>query len=167
VAIVSTRTLRIRPAARPGSSPLTLQDLPAFIALPRDSEGRPIIPKSRATALVEAQQAWHQELGALDTTSSSIVKDLLVMPKISSPSQRKILRNHPSWEDDPAAQAALGPIIAKWLAQGVFETLNTSSGMIGSRSFSNHAAPCPRARPLFTGSSQTPGSETPCTLIGV
>jgi len=31
------------------------------------------------------------------------------------------MRNHPSWEDDPAAQAALGPIIAKWLAQGVLE----------------------------------------------
>ena len=31
------------------------------------------------------------------------------------------MRNHPSWEDDTAAQAALGPIIAKWLAQGVLE----------------------------------------------
>jgi hypothetical protein len=43
------------------------------------------------------------------------------MPKIATPSQRKTLRNHPSWEDDPAAQAALCPIIAKWLAQGVLE----------------------------------------------
>ena len=43
------------------------------------------------------------------------------MPKSSIPSQRKIIRNHPSWEDDPAAQAALGPIIAVWLAQGVLE----------------------------------------------
>ena len=43
------------------------------------------------------------------------------MPKITTPSQCTTLRNHPSWEDDPAAQAALGPIIAKWLAQGVLE----------------------------------------------
>jgi hypothetical protein len=121
VAIVSTQTLRIRSTVRSGSSPLSLHDLPSFIALPRDSEGRPIIPNSRVTALVEAQVAWHQELGSLDSTSSSIVRGLLVMPKISSPSQRKILRNHPSWEDDPAAQAALGPIIAKWLTQGVLE----------------------------------------------
>jgi hypothetical protein len=43
------------------------------------------------------------------------------MPKISTPSQRQELRNHPSWEDDTEAQKALGPIIAKWLAQGVLE----------------------------------------------
>jgi hypothetical protein len=43
------------------------------------------------------------------------------MPKITTPSQCTALRNHPSWEDDPVAQAALGPIIAKWLAQGVLE----------------------------------------------
>jgi hypothetical protein len=71
--------------------------------------------------LVEAQQAWHHELGTLDSTTSSIVRGLLVMPKISTPSQRKVLRNHPSWEDNPEAQAALGPIIAKWLTQGVLE----------------------------------------------
>ena len=46
---------------------------------------------------------------------------MLVMPKIATPSQCKTLANHPSWEDDPAAQAALGPIIAKWLVQGVLE----------------------------------------------
>ena len=38
------------------------------------------------------------------------------MPKISTPSQQTALRNHPSWEDDPKAKAALGPVIAKWLA---------------------------------------------------
>jgi hypothetical protein len=43
------------------------------------------------------------------------------MPKLATPSQRLVQRNHPSWEDDPAAQAALGPVIAKWLAQGVLE----------------------------------------------
>ncbi len=43
------------------------------------------------------------------------------MPKITTPSQCTALRNHPSWKDDLVAQAALGPIIAKWLAQGVLE----------------------------------------------
>ena len=79
------------------------------------------MPKSRVTALVEAQAAWHQELGTLGSVSSTIVKGLLVMPKWATPALRKVLRNHPSWEDDPAAQAALGPIIAKWLTQGVLE----------------------------------------------
>jgi hypothetical protein len=43
------------------------------------------------------------------------------MPKVAVPSQQRVFRNHPSWEDDPAARDALGPTIAKWLAQGVLE----------------------------------------------
>ena len=121
VAIVAGTPLCSRPATRAGTNPPSLLDLPSFIALPRDASGHPIIPKSRVTALVEAQEAWHHELGQLDSMSSTIVKGLLVMPKIAIPSQRKVLRNHPSWENDPAAQKALGPIIAKWLAQGVLE----------------------------------------------
>ena len=119
-AITSSASLRVakQPRARDA---LSLADLPAFIALPRDSEGRPIIPKSRVTALVEAQDAWQTELGKLDHLTSTITRGQLVMPKLTTPSQRKVLRNHPSWEDDPAAQVALGPIIAKWLAQGVLE----------------------------------------------
>jgi hypothetical protein len=118
--ITSDSSLRIdRPAGH--GTPHTLTDLPAFIALPRDEAGRPIIPKSRVTALVEAQEAWHHEFGSLDHLTSIIVRGQLVMPKITTPSQHKAFRNHPSWEDDPAAQAALGPIIAKWLAQGVLE----------------------------------------------
>ena len=119
-AITASASLRVTRPARPGRA-RSLSDLPSFIALPRDSEGRPIIPKSRVTALVEAQDAWHTELGQLDHITSTIVRGQLVMPKITTPSQLKVLRNHPSWEDDPAAQAALGPIIAKWLAQGVLE----------------------------------------------
>jgi hypothetical protein len=60
-------------------------------------------------------------LGQLDAVSSAITRGKLVMPKISSPSQQTALRNHPSWEDDPKAKAALGPVIAKWLASGVLE----------------------------------------------
>jgi hypothetical protein len=35
-----------------------LESLPDFITLPRDEEGRPIIPTSRVTALVDAREAW-------------------------------------------------------------------------------------------------------------
>ena len=43
------------------------------------------------------------------------------MPKVALPSQQTFLRNHPSWEQDPKAKEALGPVIAKWLATGVLE----------------------------------------------
>ena len=105
VAITAGARLRSKASSRPGAPLPSLSSLPDFIALPRDESGRPIIPKSRVTALVEAQEAWHTELGQLDSLSSTIVRGLLVMPKIATPSQRKTLRNHPSWEDDPAAQA--------------------------------------------------------------
>ena len=121
VAITAGNRLRLRARPSKGTPARSLNDLPAFIALPRDQQGRPIIPKSRVTALVEAQDAWHQELGPLDSVTSTIVRGLLVMPKIASPTQQKVFKNHPSWEDNPEAQQALGPIIAKWLAQGVLE----------------------------------------------
>jgi hypothetical protein len=98
-----------------------LASLPDFIALPRDEEGRPIIPTSRVTALVEAREAWATELGSLDAVTRSITRGQLVMPRISAPSQQTTLRNHPSWEKDEDAKRALGPVIAKWLASGVLE----------------------------------------------
>ena len=98
-----------------------LESLPDFIALPRDEEGRPIIPATRVTALMEAQEAWACELGPLDGVTNAIVHGKLVMPRISAPSQRTALRNHPSWEEDEDAKRALGPVIAKWLATGVLE----------------------------------------------
>ena len=110
------------PARGPRSSARAgLSTLPSFIALPRDSEGRPIIPRTMVTTLVEHQDAWHTELGSIDAATIAIVRGLLVMPKVAVPSQQRVFRNHPSWENDPAAREALGPIIAKWLAQGILE----------------------------------------------
>ena len=120
-AIAAPKRLRIRWLEDARRDAGGLESLPDFIALPRDEAGRPILPKSRVTALVEAQEAWACELGQLDAVSSAITRGKLVMPKVSAPSQQTALRNHPSWEDDPAAKAALGPVIAKWLASGVLE----------------------------------------------
>jgi hypothetical protein len=88
--------------------------LPDFIALPRDEEGRPIIPQSQITVLVEARDAGESELGTLDAITRSITRGQLVMPRISAPSQQKAPHNHPSWESDEDAKRALGPVIAKW-----------------------------------------------------
>ena len=70
---------------------------------------------------MEAQAGWESELGTLDAVTATIVAGKLVMPKVALPSQQTFLRNHPSWEKDPKAKEALGPVIAKWLATGVLE----------------------------------------------
>ena len=120
-AVVSGRKLRSHRADGAERSRGGLESLPDFIALPRDEEGRPIIPTSRVTALVEAREAWATELGSLDAVTRSITRGQLVMPRVSAPSQQTTLRNHPSWEKDEDAKRALGPVIAKWLASGVLE----------------------------------------------
>jgi hypothetical protein len=98
-----------------------LEALPDFIPLPRDEEGRTIIPESWVMALVEARDAWASELGTLDAVTRSITRGQLVMPRVSAPSQQKALHNHPSLKDDGEAKRALGPVIAKCLASGVLE----------------------------------------------
>lgn len=140
-----------------------LESLPDFIALPRDEAGRPIIPTSRVTALVEAREAWATELGSLDAVTRSITRGQLVMPRISAPSQQTVLRNHPSWENDEDAKRALGPVIAKWLAPWF---LSTQHGTTACPSCCSHAGPIPRAPHRSTGSSRTPDSPTSSTSSG-
>ncbi len=67
---------------------------------------------------------------------------MLIMSKISTPSQRKVLCNHPSWKDDQAAQA---PIISRWLAQGVLEF----SGTTGRLFSCSHEEPYQKGTALF------------------
>jgi hypothetical protein len=120
-AIVSDKALRAAWADGPRRRKEGLEALPEFIALPRDEAGRPIIPQSRVTALVEARDAWASEHGTLHAVTRSITQGQLVMPRVSAPSQQKALRNHPSRENDEDAKRALSPVIAKWLASGVLE----------------------------------------------
>ena len=120
-AVVARRRLRIAWLEDTRRARAGLETLPDFIALPRDEQGRPIIPKSRVTALIEAREAWAVELGSLDDVTRTITEGRLVMPKVSSPTQQTAFRNHPSWEKDEAAKKALGPVIAKWLVSGVLE----------------------------------------------
>jgi hypothetical protein len=55
-AVVSATRLRPNQVRPPQAVPGP-ETLPDFIALPRDASGRPIIPKSRVAALVEAQRS--------------------------------------------------------------------------------------------------------------
>ena len=60
-------------------------------------------------------------MGNLDAITRSIVEGLFVLPKHSIPTRRVRLKNHPSFDRNPAAQRALGPTVAKWLYQGILE----------------------------------------------
>jgi hypothetical protein len=93
-AIVSDKALRAAWADGPRRRREGLEALLDFIVIPRDEAGRPIIPQSRVTALLEARDAWASELGTLDAVTRSITRGQLVMPRISAPSQQKALRNH-------------------------------------------------------------------------
>ncbi len=95
-ALVSEKRLRSQWLEEARRAAGGLESLPDFIALPRDEVGRPIIPTSRVTALVEARDAWASELGTLDAVTRAITRGQLVMPRISAPSQQTALRNHPS-----------------------------------------------------------------------
>ena len=65
-AVAADRRIRIRWDAETRRATGGLETLPNFIALPRDEQGRPIIPRTRVTVLVEAQRAWESKLGTLD-----------------------------------------------------------------------------------------------------
>ena len=80
VAIASDRALRASWADGPRRRKDGLEALLDFIALPRDEEGRPIIPQSRVIALVEARHAWASELGTLDAVTRSITRGSLSCP---------------------------------------------------------------------------------------
>ena len=56
-AVVADHRIRIRWDAETRRATGGLETLPDFIALPLDEQCRPIIPRTRVTALVEAQQA--------------------------------------------------------------------------------------------------------------
>ena len=103
-AVVADRCIRIRWDAETRRATGGLETLPDFIALPRDEQGHLIIPRTRVTALVEAQQAWESELGTLDAVTATIVAGKQVIPEVALPSQQTFLWNHPSWEKDPKAK---------------------------------------------------------------
>ena len=96
---------------------------PACFRLQPDPDSHCVVlPRQTVMSLYDARENWELIMkGVIDATTSAIVNGLLVMPLRSWPSRCIHKQNHASWEDDPAAQEALGPTIAKWLATGVLE----------------------------------------------
>jgi hypothetical protein len=107
---------------------------PDFIRLPyesatREQEGRIQFPQSSVLDLYDRRENWERIMGpVMDGTTRAIVNGLLVMPLRAWPSAVIHEPNHASWELNPAAQAALGPTIARWLAGGWAEFIDLLKG---------------------------------------
>jgi hypothetical protein len=95
--------------------------LPEYVRLPRDAAGAVEYPQHGAAYVVEAEEAWHRLLGPLDRTTAAVVGGRLTIPRDAWPEEPSHLPNQASWENDPDAQAALGPEIAKYIHRGVFQ----------------------------------------------
>jgi hypothetical protein len=97
--------------------------LPPIMHLPRDgATGQLIVPSSRVTDLYDARENWHKLVDrSMDATTIAIVNGRLIMPLQSWPTTGLHGSIHPSWENDAAAQAALGPTLANWLYSGKLE----------------------------------------------
>ena len=111
----------------PGQSNL----LPDCIRLPIDAAtGAPVFPKHLVTTMYDARENWEKIAGkVMDATTFAIVNGLLVMPLKVWPTMCIHKTNHASWELDPAAQTALGPTLAKWLAAGNLELVKKGNAM--------------------------------------
>ena len=122
-------TCCLRPLRSPHSMPLRLLSsgrpsrfLPGYIRLPREVGSELFdLPTARVTAVVERKDAWLSRLGPLDGTAYAIVHGHFTYPRRRWSFAPSFKRNHPSWERDAEAKAALGPTIAAWLFSGILE----------------------------------------------
>jgi hypothetical protein len=121
--IVATRSMAGRRAFIAATAQQARGFLPPFLRLASDdTTGQLIVPSGRVTDLYDARDNWDTLLGrSMDATTTAIVHGRLVMPLRGWPTACIHGRNHPSWENNPAAQAALGPTLANWLYTGKLE----------------------------------------------
>jgi hypothetical protein len=104
VAIASDRALRALWTDRSRRREDSLEALPDFISLPRDEEGRPIIPQSHVTALVEAQDAWALELDTLARCHAFNYAGAAGHATDIGAFAADGAAQHPSWESDEDAK---------------------------------------------------------------
>ena len=79
------------------------------------------VPDTDMTFLTLAKEKWERRLGTLPTELASILDGTYTISKSAQILAPIFVRNHKSWEDDEAAQAALWPEVAKMLWRGVLE----------------------------------------------
>jgi hypothetical protein len=120
VLIQSLRTMST-PRAAPQANPPLSAFLPDYIRLPRDATGRVILPSHNVSSIVERRKHWFIKLGDIEAEVAAIVSGYLQMPRLHNETLGIARRNHPSWENNPEAKAALGPVTASWLYGGILE----------------------------------------------
>lgn len=120
------RTLRVSvpgPPAGPGQARAggtrRTRFLPAYVRLPRDSEGNLILPQFLVTSIVERRHVW-ERLIQMDGVTRALVHGKLTYPRVTGRVTASWLRNHRSWED-PDVKEVLGQKLATWFYQGALE----------------------------------------------
>lgn len=104
-----------------------LVSLPGFLSLPYDAESSSrILPQITVTAIVERRKEWHTRLCPLDGATAAIVNGHFVYPRDSWDWNPLQTHNHPSWERNAEAKAALGPTFAAWIHSGIVEWIPSS-----------------------------------------
>ena len=121
-AISSSRRLQQTARSTPSTRTRAPLWFPETLRLPMPN-GRPSPDLLPVTTIVERKHVWYRRLGSVARTGTlnSILNGQLVMPTTSLPTLRIRRPNLPGWEEDPKAQAALGPTIAEWYYRGVAE----------------------------------------------
>ena len=74
-----------------------------------------------ASYLSQAMGEWTRTLGTLSAELRIVLEGNYSISRSALPLTPVFLRNHPSWERDPKARAALWPVLAQYLIKGQFE----------------------------------------------
>ena len=95
---------------------------PVYVRLPLVNGRRTLDGVAQdVLAVVLNAAAWRLRLGDLPADTEAIISGRFVYPKVAMPSEPVDMRNHASFELDPAAQEALGPIVAVYIWRGIIE----------------------------------------------
>jgi hypothetical protein len=102
---------------------LPLSGVPAPTRLPHDHPhgGMLMLPETDVAFLTLAKDNWIRRFGSLRSELDAILSGRYCIAKSEDVITPIYCRNHPSWENNPEAQAALWPEIARMIWKGVLE----------------------------------------------
>ena len=74
-----------------------------------------------ASHLSLALREWETVMGTLSAELRIVLEGRYAISRAELPLVQVVYKNHPSWENNPEARAALWPVLAQYLIMGQFE----------------------------------------------